>query len=181
MLRGILMQSPHRRLSFAPAFCSSSDSPLSCWVSLTGVALAGRNPTFLSKSLFHVGSTQDWRRNAIPGQKNHTLGEGWVVGQAAAGGERGSTGKFRRIHQSKTLCWTSLEAQGLRIHLAMQGTWVQSLVRKIPQAMGQLGHVLPLYPGAVLCNKRRQPSTARESSRAVPRPWHLKRTHLNQF
>ena len=105
-----------------------------------GVALAARTPISVSKSLLHVGSTRDWRRNVIPGlvaaswtcpgQKNHSLGEQWVVGQAAAGGERGLAWKFRRIHQSESLCWTPLEAQGLRIQLAVQGTWVQSLVQE---------------------------------------------------
>ena len=35
---------------------------------------------------------------------------------------------------------TSLVVQWLRIHLPMQGTWVQSLVRKIPYALEQLSH-----------------------------------------
>ncbi|KAJ8786228.1 hypothetical protein J1605_006448 [Eschrichtius robustus] len=39
---------------------------------------------------------------------------------------------------SKTCLWASLVAQWLRIHLPMQGTQVQALVRKIPHAAEQL-------------------------------------------
>ena len=48
-------------------------------------------------------------------------------------------GRMVTIKMSKNnKCWTSLVAQGLRIHLPMQGTQVWALAGKIPHATDQL-------------------------------------------
>ena len=44
---------------------------------------------------------------------------------------------LKEAEKSLNRChWTSLVAQWLRIHLPVQGTWVQALVQEIPTCLG---------------------------------------------
>ena len=44
-----------------------------------------------------------------------------------------------QIYLKVVMFWTSLVVQWLRIHLPVQGSWVQFLVQEIPHGVGQLG------------------------------------------
>ena len=82
----------------------------------------------------------------------------FILGEASVGGNQ---------HQ----CWTSLVVQWLRIRLPGQGTQVQSLSQKIPQAMEQSSlctQRLSLHSRASALHKRRSPGTKTKSSPCSP-------------